>query len=159
LALKSLLLNEQGQLLERFQFTQLDSRSALSDAALQPSAACLAVPVAPAALAVVSPWRPAWLPPGFSLTGAEQRSSQSASQPLTWLMFSDGLARFSVFIESLPGATVEDVHSQLGPIVVVSRQMQGASGSVMVTVVGEVPLVAAERVALSMHLATAQVAP
>lgn len=159
LALKSLLLNEQGQLLERFQFTQLDSRSALSDAALQPGADCAAVPVAPAAPAVVSPWQASWLPPGFSLTSTEQRTAQSVSEPLTWLLFSDGLAQFSVFIEALPSTEVENLHRQLGPTVVVSQQMQGVSGPVMVTVVGEVPLVAAERVAVSMGLAAEQATP
>ncbi|MDP3847371.1 MAG: MucB/RseB C-terminal domain-containing protein [Pseudomonas sp.] len=159
LALKSLLLNEQGQLLERFQFTQLDSRSELTDAALQPGPDCLAVAVAPVAPALVSPWRAAWLPPGFSLIGTEQRDGQSANESLTWLIFSDGLARFSVFIEALPSTAVEDLHRQLGPTVVVSQQMQGVSGPVMVTVVGEVPLVAAERVVLSMGLAAEQATP
>lgn len=159
LALKSLLLNEQGQLLERFQFTQLDSRSALSDAALQPGADCLAVPAAPATPAVDSPWRATWLPPGFSLISTEQRAAQGASEPLTWLLFSDGLAQFSVFIEASPGTEVENLHRQLGPTVVVSQRMQGVSGPVMLTVVGEVPLLAAERVALSMGLAAEQAIP
>jgi sigma-E factor negative regulatory protein RseB len=162
LLLKSLLLNEQGQLLERFQFTRLDSRSPLSAAALQPSADCLSVPVAPldsVTPAVASRWRAGWLPPGFSLNLVQQRSAQGANQALTWLMFSDGLARFSLFIEALPHAAAEDLQSQLGPTVIVSRQMPGASGSVLVTLVGEVPLAAAERVLQSIELATAQVAP
>jgi sigma-E factor negative regulatory protein RseB len=160
LLLKSLLLNAQGQLLERFQFTQLDSRSPLSVAALQPGADCLAVaPLAAVTPALVSPWRAGWLPPGFSLSSVQQRGAQGADQAFTWLMFSDGLARFSLFIESVPHAAVEDLQSQLGPTVIVSRQMPGASGAVLVTLVGEVPLAAAERVVQSIELATAQVAP
>lgn len=155
LALKSLLFNAQGQLLERFQFTQLDSRSGLSDTALQPGANCLSVPVAPAEPAVVSPWQAAWLPPGFDLIATQQRSSRDGTQALTWLMFADGLARFSVFIEPMPSAKVEDLHSQLGPTALVSRQLPSAAGPVMVTVVGELPLIAIERVALSMRLAAA----
>ena len=155
LALKSLLLNEQGQLLERFQFTQLDSRSALSDAALRPGADCLTVSVAPAEPEDVSPWQAAWLPPGFDLIATRQRGGQDGAQALTWLMFADGLARFSVFIEPMPGAKVEDLHSQLGPTALVSRQLPSAAGPVMVTVVGELPLIAIERVALSMRLAAA----
>jgi sigma-E factor negative regulatory protein RseB len=161
LALKSLLLNQQGQLLERFQFIQLDSRSALSDAELQPDNDCLAVSPAPVTPAptVVSAWQTGWLPPGFSLISTEQRAAQTAGGSLTWLMFSDGLARFSVFIEALPSAGVEKIHRQVGPTVVVSQQMQGVSGPVMVTVVGEVPLVAAERVVVSMGLATEPARP
>ncbi|MBP8184329.1 MAG: MucB/RseB C-terminal domain-containing protein [Pseudomonas sp.] len=153
LVLKSLLLNGQGQLLERFQFTHLDSRSPLNPTALQPSSACLPVSVAPALPAVESPWQAGWLPPGFSLSAAQQRNAQGAHPALTWLMFSDGLARFSVFIEALPNAAVEHLHSQLGPTVIVSRQMPAADGPVLVTVVGEVPLPAAERVAQSITLA------
>jgi sigma-E factor negative regulatory protein RseB len=160
LLLKSLLLNEQGELLERFQFTQLDTLSPLSAAALQPGADCLAVaPQAAVTPALTSPWRAGWLPPGFSLSSVQQRGALGAEQAFTWLMFSDGLARFSLFIESVPHAGVENLQSQLGPTVIVSRQMPGASGAMLVTLVGEVPLAAAERVLQSIELATAQVAP
>lgn len=162
LTLKSLLLNDKGQLLERFQYTQLDSTSPLSEAALQPSADCLAVPVPvpvlPAAVAVVSPWHADWLPPGFSLIATQQGPSVDGAA-LTWLMFTDGLARISVFIEPVGDVAVEDLHSQLGPTAVVSRLIPGAEEAVMVTVVGEVPLAAIERVALSMRLSAEQVAP
>lgn len=162
LLLKSLLLNENGQLLERFQFAQLDTRNPLSAAALQPSAACLPVPVTlsdSSAAALSSPWHAAWLPSGFSLSSVQLRAAQGANQALTWLMFSDGLARFSVFIEALPQTAVEDLQSQLGPTVIVSRQMAGPAGPMMLTLVGEVPLAAAERVLQSMALTTEPVTP
>lgn len=157
LTLKSLLLNDQGQLLERFQYTQLDNTSPLSDEALQPSADCLAVPVLPVAVAVVSPWHADWLPPGFNLIATQQQGPSVDGGALTWLMFADGLARISVFIEPAADAEIEDLHRQLGPTAVVSRLMPGGEG--VVTVVGEVPLAAVERVALSIRLSTEQVAP
>lgn len=160
LLLKSLLLNEQGQLLERFQFTQLDNRSPLTAAALQPSAAC--VPLADLAVAADAPpggWRAGWLPPGFSLAAAQQRPAQGAGQALSWWLFSDGLARFSLFVEALPSVEVTDLHSQLGPTVIVSRQVAGPSGAVLVTVVGEVPLAAAERVVQGVEFAPERLAP
>jgi sigma-E factor negative regulatory protein RseB len=158
LLLKSLLLNDQGQLLERFQFTQLDSRSPLN-AALQPSADCLPVSVPVAAPALTSPWNAGWLPPGFSLSAAQQRPAQGVDQALSWWMFSDGLARFSLFIEALPSSEVADIHTQLGPTVIVSRQIVSPSGTVLATVVGEVPLAAAERVLQSIVLAPEPVTP
>jgi sigma-E factor negative regulatory protein RseB len=158
LLLKSLLLNDQGQLLERFQFTQLDSRSPLN-AALQPSAECLPVSVPVAAPALTSPWHAGWLPPGFSLSAVQQRPAQGADQALSWWMFSDGLARFSLFIEALPSSEVADIHTQLGPTVIVSRQIISPSGAVLATVVGEVPLAAAERVLQSIVLAPEPVTP
>lgn len=45
---------------------------------------------------------------------------------------------------------VGDARSQLGPTVVVSKRLQTDDGGQMVTVVGEVPLGTAERVALSI---------
>jgi len=66
-------------------------------------------------------------------------------------MYGDGLARFSVFLEPLKGSVVEDARSQLGPTVAVSRRMSTDAGDMMVTVVGEIPLGTAERIALSMR--------
>ena len=53
-------------------------------------------------------------------------------------MYDDGLARFSVFLEPLNGATVTDTRTQLGPTVAVSRRLTTPEGEIMVTVVGEV---------------------
>ena len=70
---------------------------------------------------------------------------------MAYLLYGDGLARFSIFLEPLQGAAAEDARSQFGPTAVVSRRMSTAEGDVMVTVVGEIPLGTAERVALSMQ--------
>lgn len=79
-------------------------------------------------------------------------ASQSGHpDPVACLTYGDGLARFSVFIEPLHGAMVGDARSQLGPTVVVSKRLQTDDGGQMVTVVGEVPLGTAERVALSIR--------
>lgn len=159
LALKSLLLNEKGQLLERFQFTRLETAEAPSEAALQPGADCRPIKVSTAPAASANAWRSEWLPPGFNLTSALERRSPASSEAVAWLIYGDGLARFSVFLEPLRGAVVEDARSQLGPTVAVSKRMSTAGGDVMVTVVGEIPLGTAERVALSMRAAEAQAKP
>jgi sigma-E factor negative regulatory protein RseB len=87
-----------------------------------------------------------------------QRRSPASDEPVACQVYGDGLARFSVFMEPLRGASVEDVRTQLGPTVAVSRRLKTADGDVMVTVVGEIPPGTAERVALSMR-AAAEVAP
>lgn len=150
LPLKSLLLNERGQLLERFQFTQLDTSVPVEDA-MQPSSGCRPVRLSPADSMAEGRWRSDWLPPGFTLNTAQWRRGSSADAPVAYLMYGDGLARFSVFIEPLQGAAVEDARSQVGPTVAVSRRMSTESGDVMVTVVGEIPLGTAERIALSVR--------
>jgi sigma-E factor negative regulatory protein RseB len=66
-------------------------------------------------------------------------------------MYDDGLARFSVFLESTDGASVTETRTQLGPTVAVSRRLNTVDGEVMVTVVGEIPIGTAERIALSVR--------
>ncbi|BAU73035.1 MucB/RseB C-terminal domain-containing protein [Metapseudomonas furukawaii] len=158
LPLKSLLLSDRAHLLERLQFTRVDTASAIDDADLQPSAACKAVRSSEAATDAPARWRSDWLPPGFSLTSAQERRSPASSEAVSSLLYSDGLARFSVFLEPLHGTVVEDARSQLGPTVMVSKRISTAEGDVMVTVVGEIPLGTAERVALSMRAAEATAA-
>ncbi|EOZ4754417.1 sigma factor AlgU regulator MucB, partial [Pseudomonas aeruginosa] len=151
LPLKSLLLNEKGQLLERFQFTQLNTGAAPAEDQLQAGAECQVVGPAKADGEKAVAWRSEWLPPGFTLTRSFMRRSPVTPDPVACLTYGDGLARFSVFIEPLHGAMVGDARSQLGPTVVVSKRLQTDDGGQMVTVVGEVPLGTAERVALSIR--------
>jgi sigma-E factor negative regulatory protein RseB len=153
LPLKSLLLSDKGQLLERFQFTELDTNPP-TDQMLQPSADCKPVEVVKTKADVQKQqvaWRSDWLPPGFELSSAAARKDPDSKALVTSLMYDDGLARFSVFIEPVSGAAVTDIRTQLGPTVAVSRRLTTPKGDAMVTVVGEIPIGTAERIALSMR--------
>lgn len=157
LPLKSLLLDENGQLLERFQFTQF-SPDALAPADVRAGSSCQAVSLAAEEPSASTPpkWRSDWLPDGFQLLDSKVRPSPASDESVTWLSYGDGLARFSVFLEPLNGAVVEDARSQMGPTVAVSKRISTAGGDVMVTVVGEIPLGTAERIALSMRAGAEQ---
>ncbi len=157
LPLKSLLISDKGQLLERFQFIDLELGNAGGDQALQPGETCKPVTFNKV-IELVQPWRAGWLPPGFQLSQSLQRPGLASSIPVACLMYGDGLARFSVFLEPLNGVSVDDSRRQLGPTAVVSRRMPTVDGDVMVTVVGEIPLGTAERIALSMQVAGASTA-
>ncbi|WP_339514913.1 MucB/RseB C-terminal domain-containing protein [Pseudomonas sp. RL_15y_Pfl2_60] len=157
--LKSLLLNDKGQMLERFQFTQFDASQAANTDPVAPSADCQPVKVVAATPLDVKAWRTDWLPPGFSLSSTTETVSPVSKEPVACLLYDDGLARFSVFLEPLKGATAGDARSQLGPTVAVSRRLATSEGDVMVTVVGEIPLGTAERVALSVRPGEAQPQP
>ncbi|WP_248749628.1 MucB/RseB C-terminal domain-containing protein [Pseudomonas sp. MWU15-20650] len=153
LPLKSLLLNDQGQLLERFQFTRL-STGTPTDHDLQPSSECSPVAVSNSKAPVVpatQAWHLDWLPPGFQLTSSISRKDTQTKTTVDSLMYDDGLARFSVFLESTDGASVNETRTQLGPTVAVSRRLNTVDGEVMVTVVGEIPIGTAERIALSVR--------
>ncbi|MEJ5059519.1 MULTISPECIES: MucB/RseB C-terminal domain-containing protein [unclassified Pseudomonas] len=154
LPLKSLLLNDKGQLLERFQFTQLDTANVPSEANLQPGADCKVVNLESdkaSAVKTAQVWRSDWLPPGFELTSSTAHKDPETKTQVNSLMYDDGLARFSVFLEPLNGAAVTDTRTQLGPTVAVSRRLITPQGEMMVTVVGEIPAGTAERIALSMR--------
>ena len=161
LPLKSLLLNDQGQLLERFQFTQLKT-SVPDDRDLQPSGECTPVAVTSAKapeVEVPQDWRLDWLPPGFQMVNSSAHKDSHTKITVSSLMYDDGLARFSVFLEPLNGATVTETRTQLGPTVAVSRRVNTLEGEVMVTVVGEIPIGTAERIALSVRSATTPAKP
>ncbi|MCG6576582.1 RNA polymerase subunit sigma [Pseudomonas sp. AF32] len=151
LPLKSLLLNDKGQLLERFQYTRLNTVEP-SESELQASAECKAVTQgAGKSTTAKAAWHSDWLPPGFELTGSTVRKDPDTNVQVNSLMYDDGLARFSVFLEPLNGATVTDTRTQLGPTAAVSRRLTTPQGEMMVTVVGEIPIGTAERIALSMR--------
>ncbi|MCC9004773.1 MucB/RseB C-terminal domain-containing protein [Pseudomonas putida] len=157
LPLRSLMLNDKGQLLERFQMTRLDTTRPPSDDDLRPSASCKPVQrVAPASSDSVAGWRSDWLPPGFELVNSSVRRDPKRDSTVSSLMYDDGLARFSVFLEPVKDDAGTDVRTQLGPTSAVSRRLNTPKGKVMVTVVGEIPLGTAERVALSMRPQDAQ---
>ncbi|WP_410480945.1 MucB/RseB C-terminal domain-containing protein [Pseudomonas plecoglossicida] len=157
LPLRSLMVNDKGQLLERFQMTRLDTNEPPSDNDLRPSAACKPVQqVAPANNDSVAGWRSDWLPPGFELVNSSVRRDPKQGSTVSSLMYDDGLARFSVFLEPVNDDGGTDTRAQLGPTAAVSRRLNTPKGKVMVTVVGEIPLGTAERVALSMRPQDAQ---
>ena len=154
LPLKSLLLNDQGQLLERFQFTRLNTSDTPSDHDLQPSSECAPVAVSNSKsreVPATQAWHLDWLPPGFQLTRRVARMDIQTKSTVDSLMYDDGLARFSVFLEPNDGAQASETRTQLGPTVAVSRRLNTGEGEVMVTVVGEIPIGTAERIALSVR--------
>lgn len=153
LPLKSLLLNDQGQLLERFQFTRLDT-SLPDDRDLQPGSDCTPVSVAKTQtpqVQSVEAWHLEWLPPGFQLSNSSVRKDTQTKATVESLMYEDGLARFSVFLEPISDVSVTETRTQLGPTVAVSRRLNTVDGEMMVTVVGEIPIGTAERIALSVR--------
>ncbi|WP_085675190.1 MULTISPECIES: MucB/RseB C-terminal domain-containing protein [unclassified Pseudomonas] len=157
LPLRSLMLNDKGQLLERFQMIRLDTDAVPSDEAMRARPTCKPVEhVASTATEAVAGWRSDWLPPGFELINSTVRRDPERNSSISSLMYDDGLARFSVFLEPVKDDAGADVRTQLGPTSAVSRRLNTPKGKVQVTVVGEIPLGTAERVALSMRPQDAQ---
>lgn len=160
--LKILLLNEHGQLLERLQFVQFQAYSAQQLAAnkddlITPSTDCapiteqLAVGAEEAQLDhSKTDLQVSWVPPGFVLLKSHYKPSDDDSYVLSQV-YSDGLAHFSIFFENIDHLEIEGGRRQFGPTAVVSRKVIHKAESLMITVVGEIPIGSAERVVLSMQ--------
>lgn len=95
-----------------------------------------------------SGWRVNWVPPGFKKSREMRRQvgNSANGRELVQMVFSDGVASISVFIE-LAGPLRTEGSAQQGAINVTSRRQ----GEYMFTVVGEVPAAAIRQVANSIE--------
>lgn len=102
-------------------------------------------------------WEAGWLPAGFAMSSADIRRVPSRSDSVENLVYSDGMATFSVFLERAP-ADFSRVHvapahvARHGATVAVMRPVEVATPEPwLVTVVGEVPVETAQRVAKNVR--------
>lgn len=166
LLLKSILIHR-GQVLERFQFTQLELTDDIDHSALDvgiPGETMVHYPLLsyeekPVDAKPLS-WNLNWLPDGFEMRmqGAHRKDDgEGGTETLT---YTDGMAAFSIFIEKIAGQQYEEVAAQKGATVAVTRIVSYPAGNHLVTVVGEVPMKTAKRLTLSVVPAvTAAVEP
>lgn len=145
--------------LEIFQFTELSVGPGVDPAAAEPEASGDVVwqelmladadgngPPDTAA------WTVGWHPEGFLLAAADRRTKPRSLRQVSTLLFSDGIASFSVFVEPLArSAPLSEGSTRRGGTVAVTRALDGAGGRALVTVVGEIPMRTAERVARSVR--------
>ncbi len=148
LVLKSWLVDESSRPLERYQFIDLD---------LSPDPESMKQPLAkihkdansqtdcnPDVLKQPERWQLAWVPPGFVFTGQRQ-----VRQKIDMLMYSDGLTTFSVFIEPAAGVIPEGV-AHRGATLVIMDALTYQGKTYRITVIGEIPIVTAQKVAQSI---------
>lgn len=123
LPLRMITATQEGKVLERYEFADIRLTDATSPE-----------PDAIAARATGSHYRVAALPPGFNLV-------HHHDDPVETLVISDGLAAASVFVET-PAQPLRPGEGAVlrGSTLSYSRGMNGPSGSVLITVIGEVPL-------------------
>jgi sigma-E factor negative regulatory protein RseB len=149
LLLQSHLVN-QGRVLEVFQFSRIDIGipidevallSALGEDRIQHQLSILTpAQVAEASQQQGPAWKVSWIPRGFR---AVRMPNQNR------VLFTDGLATFSVFVDRPESAELGELVTHMGGTVVISRRLKGSSQQI--TVVGEVPMDTARRVAESVE--------
>ncbi|MCY3841447.1 MAG: MucB/RseB C-terminal domain-containing protein [Gammaproteobacteria bacterium] len=152
LLLRSELRDATGRYLERVEFLSLKVGASVSEDALRPELPGVPVQPAPefsegpAPPTVPVSWKIGWVPAGFRITDAHPHEAKRGVH----VMFSDGLATFSVFVEAAPQSAAGGVFSRNGATVLLSHDLTGERGDYLVTVVGEVPPETAQRVAESV---------
>lgn len=158
LLLKSETKDALGAVLESAQFTSLNvgeavAASALSAESSSPQEQHYHKQASAQSPVAVSSWSLAWLPTGFLMSASGSHHLKKANANVEALHYTDGLAFFSVFIESVSKAS--DVYQQTKgstSVYTLSRQISGRWYDV--TVVGTLPLLSAVKVAQNLKLAT-----
>lgn len=157
LMLKTIIMSPEGKVLERFQFVHIEIDPELDLTEFE-SANQLAVrAVAHGSERVLKQGlsfnptvsaKPAWLPSGFVLS--EQDHQHEAS---SMMLYSDGLATVSVLLEKSEAATdalVTDGRARRGSMVAYTRPVLVDGEKFILTVMGELPLFTAARIARHM---------
>ena len=151
LLLRSESLNHLDHVLDRLQFVDVQigaplKQEWLGDVLVAPvKAAPDPMPIERVVEEEQMPWKPQWLPPGFSLALAPHRKGDDA------LTYSDGLAVLSVFVESAKEPMPRGGGSATqGATVAYTRPVQVGAIPYLIVVVGEVPPETARRVANSV---------
>lgn len=156
LLLKSVLVHR-GKVLERFQFTQLTIGGTVDEAALAVGIngeTMVHYPLLSHEQSLVESkplnWSLNWLPAGFEMRMQGSHPKHEGSSDVDTITYTDGMAAFSVFIEKIADQDYEEVSAQKGATVAVTRIVNYPGGDHLVTVVGEVPMKTAKRIALSV---------
>jgi sigma-E factor negative regulatory protein RseB len=163
--LKTQLCDAHGQVIEQILFARLDMPENIADADLTPAVNTEGMrwvrqgPARETAPSALAEYRASELPPGFRLTVSGVQTLGDASSPAAHLVYSDGLATVSVFVEAEapPKPTAEQTPSASSepPMEGLARVGSGFAFSTVVqghqvTAVGEVPAQTVEFIAHSV---------
>lgn len=141
LLLKSEVKNDQGEALERIMFTELNVMDAIPDEQLKPAVVGNGFTRYENPREVREPdsndrWLVGWLPKGFSMSNHSHHMQPDTTQPVEHMVFSDGLAMVSIFVEKVDadkGVIIGP--SNVGAVSAFARHVDGYQ----VVAVGEVP--------------------
>jgi sigma-E factor negative regulatory protein RseB len=143
LLLKTDLVDQKGELLEQFMFTELELGSGVPVSALEPQSARPGMiwhrdTSERSKTASQVDWVATQLPKGFKLSFQLKREMPTRRKSVEHLVYSDGLSAVSVFIEKQENAGEQVLHgeSRMGAVSVYGAEIDGHR----ITTVGEVPL-------------------
>ena len=157
LLLRADLVNEQGEPVEQLLFTELRMPEVIPTSALEPriSGEGFTWFQEPVDAKAESPanlqWQVPGIPEGFDLVLHEVRPLPGSDRPVEHLLYSDGLASVSIYIESAGEEAGFSGHSRMGALNAYGLELDGYQA----TVVGEVPAATVSRVGKSIRRNTA----
>ena len=154
LLLKSELVSERGSALEQIVYTNIRLPAHIPDSLLTPAISGEGFtwytddgPMRQTAVESADQWTVAWVPTGFKMSEWAFDPSSVSRKPVEHVIYTDGLASMSVFIEHLDDARERlEGPSNMGAI----NAYGSVIGDFQVTVVGEVPAVTVEKVGKSV---------
>jgi len=156
MVLRAALLDERGHPVEQFMFTDLQIKPRIDEADFAPAdGAAVQAPPNPDAKppprgepVTQSAWRVQQLPDGFTEVSHQRFTEVAGRHPTEHMVFADGLATISVFVERLEGAPpLLQGGSSLGSMNAFGTVINGYQ----VLVVGEVPAATVQRLADSIQ--------
>lgn len=156
MVLRSALVDENDTVIEQLMFTRLQLHPPIDKTLLSPPES-VRVSTAPGAQSAgetvaQSPWTVGRLPPGFMQTVHHRYKGTVGAYPTEHILFTDGLATVSVFIERLGGAQpLLEGFSPMGAMNAFGRVLDDHQ----VVVVGEVPPETVAAIAQSLDYAPA----
>ena len=152
LPLKTELRSRSGAAIEEVMFTQMNVMSEIPDALLRPGIAGQDFTWFHAAAAedrdpaIGGKWRVTWMPEGFRISHHERQALVASGDPVDHLVYTDGVASVSVFVEPLHDAAPQVGPRRIGGISAFGKLEQGHQ----ITAVGEVPPATVQRMANSV---------
>jgi len=96
----------------------------------------------------VAPWELTWLPPGFTIIKDDQHKLMvHDTDPISYIMLNDGIVSVSIYISTkMTNLTKQQNIIQRGGTLLYTKQQE----NVEVNVIGEIPLITAEKIASSI---------
>jgi sigma-E factor negative regulatory protein RseB len=159
---------EDGEIIEQVLFADITLGESIDDAAVRPSRSTAGFarrsaarpPAAPADLPAPEPWAADRLPAGFTLQAMLAKPGRDEATPLTQLVYTDGVATVSVFVEPLPAggkpaegnvpAPGEETRAPSGSHVGGANVYTLVNAGHLVTAMGEVPAATVRMIAEAM---------
>jgi len=152
LLLKSLLFDEHQRVLEQFQYVELElfnspeAFSADTYTVIVRRVDGNRVAGCDGEMNTHPDWTLQWLPEGFAFVGQRRVRGN-----VDMLMYTDGLSAFSVFLDPIVGQLVIEGHAQRGATRFHMEGVKTGADTYQMTIVGEIPLSVAERMAQSVR--------